>query len=206
MLLGLKVGASVIERRGEGIGEVEPGAVDLGLLDAGSRLQAQPGGHLQLLEPEGGDAVGARGIEQRVAFEAQALHVAMADLRADCPAQLAQRRLDGLVLDLDAPFLLAVGEARADLELAVGDQQLVVGVAAGAEPIADRLDAVRAHAPFALRQHLVLLHVDALAFLGRLAAGDAVQAVEVDEGDADDSRPCRPARCRAQSRRCRRRS
>ena len=49
-----------------------------------------------------GDHLRARRLEQSVALEALARDVAMAELDADGPGQLAQCRHDRLVLDLDA--------------------------------------------------------------------------------------------------------
>jgi hypothetical protein len=145
------------ERRGHGIGEVEAGAVDPGLLDARRHLQAQPSRHLQLLEPEGGNRLRAVGVEQRIALEAPRLHLAVAELGADRAAKLAERRLHRLVLGLDAALGLPVDEARADLRRAVLEAHLVVGVARGAEPEPHRLESQGVEPPFALRLHLVSL-------------------------------------------------
>ena len=44
-----------------------------------------------------------------------------------------------------------------------------------------------AHAPFAARLDLVLLHVDARACIDRILARNAVEAVVAREGDADEA-------------------
>jgi hypothetical protein len=100
--------------------------------------------------------------------------VPAAELHAGRPGELAQRRHDRLVLDLDAAFHLAVDEARADVEALAVEVELVVRVVAPPEPVANGLDAARLHAPLALRQDLVLREIDAPA----LGCGFRAGAIE----------------------------
>ena len=161
-------------------------ALDVDLFDAAGELHPERRVELELVEDEAGDAVGPVRIEQP-AFGAGRGQLLMPALHAERRGQLRKAQVERLELDLDAAFLLPVGEGLLDAVEAAFVGELVVLVVGDAGPVPDGVDGDHLGPVLAFARELDLVHVDAGIGLGRFQSRHAIEARVARHRDADEA-------------------
>ncbi len=167
-------------------------------------------GESQFVERVAGDLGVLVGIEQAVErgvriVGARCGQFLVARLQTQCGRHRREACVERHQLDLDAAFMLLVGEGLPDAQCSgiggISKRDLVVLVIGGACPEPNRLDRRGIGPIFALGRDLGLARVDAGAVVGGFDAGDTIQRIvlrdrSTNKSTVEDIRAAdRPARC-----------